>query len=63
MTSGLTTLLNQLKRVLLGVLALIIVTPVLGWTYQTLVEMRDDRRYPPPGNLVDVDGHRMHIFC
>jgi pimeloyl-ACP methyl ester carboxylesterase len=52
-----------MKRKLLGLFALLIVTPVLGWTYQTLMEMRDDRRYPPPGKLVDVDGHRMHIFC
>ncbi len=52
-----------MKRVLLGIFALIVVTPLLGWTYQVLMEMRDDRRFPAPGKLVDVDGHRMHIYC
>jgi hypothetical protein len=23
----------------------------------------DARRYPPPGQLVDVSGHRLHLHC
>jgi pimeloyl-ACP methyl ester carboxylesterase len=23
----------------------------------------DDRRFPPPGQLIDVGGHRLHIYC
>lgn len=34
-----------------------------GASYQAVMEARDNRRYPPPGRLVDVDGHRMHLFC
>jgi len=51
------------KRILLGLAALVLAAPLLGWTYQTAMEARDDRRYPAPGRFVDVDGHRMHIFC
>ena len=51
------------KRILLGLVALVLAAPLLGWTYQTAMEARDDRRYPAPGRFVDVDGHRMHIFC
>jgi pimeloyl-ACP methyl ester carboxylesterase len=29
--------------------------------YQEAAEARDRRRYPPPGDLVDVGGHRLHI--
>ncbi len=32
-------------------------------TYQAAGEARDRRRYPPPGCLVDVGGHRLHIRC
>ena len=30
---------------------------------QALAEARDRRKYPPPGRLVDVDGHRLHLQC
>src|SRR3989454_1075347 len=26
-------------------------------------DTRDFRRYPPPGRLVNVGGHRLHIYC
>jgi pimeloyl-ACP methyl ester carboxylesterase len=29
--------------------------------YQEVAEARDRRRYPPPGRLVNVGGHRLHI--
>jgi pimeloyl-ACP methyl ester carboxylesterase len=51
-------------RKILAVLAALIVTaPVAGSIYQAAMEARDDRRLTPPGKLVDVDGHRMHVFC
>ena len=54
----------QIIRRLLTILMLsMAVAPLAGWIYQTAMEARDDARYPPPGKLVDVDGHRMHIFC
>jgi pimeloyl-ACP methyl ester carboxylesterase len=28
---------------------------------QQALTIRDRRRYPPPGRLVDVDGHQMHL--
>ncbi len=37
--------------------------PLLGWVYQNGMEARDDRRFPPQGQMIDVDGHRMHLFC
>jgi pimeloyl-ACP methyl ester carboxylesterase len=30
-------------------------------TYEKTAEARDRRKYPPPGRLVDVGGHRLHI--
>jgi pimeloyl-ACP methyl ester carboxylesterase len=34
-----------------------------GGGYQTIQESRDRRLYAPPGQLVDVGGHRLHLHC
>src|SRR5436309_5865293 len=34
-----------------------------GVAYQAVSEARDRRKYPPPGQLIDVDGHRLHLRC
>lgn len=51
------------KRFLYIPIGLVLLGVLSGWIYQTTMEARDDRNYPAPGRLVDVDGHRMHIFC
>jgi pimeloyl-ACP methyl ester carboxylesterase len=43
----------------LAVLALVIV----GVLYQSMGLARDARRFPPPGELLDVGGHRLHVVC
>jgi pimeloyl-ACP methyl ester carboxylesterase len=50
-------------RILLGLLALIIVLAASGATYQAIMAAGDTKRYPPPGQLVDVGGHRLHLYC
>jgi pimeloyl-ACP methyl ester carboxylesterase len=44
-------------------LATIIVLPMLGILYQTLAGAMDARRYPPPGELIEVKGRDMHLYC
>jgi pimeloyl-ACP methyl ester carboxylesterase len=39
------------------------VTGLGSATYQVVSETRDRRRFPPPGQLVDVGGRRLHIRC
>jgi pimeloyl-ACP methyl ester carboxylesterase len=51
------------KRTLLGLAGLIVVAALTGATYQWLATRRDLARHPPPGRLVDVGGHRLHIWC
>src|SRR5262245_4712658 len=36
---------------------------VVGFIYQTIAAARDKRKYPPPGQLIDIDGCRLHINC
>lgn len=35
---------------------------LLGALYQVLGTRRDRRRFPPPGRLVDLDHHRLHLL-
>jgi len=42
---------------LLGSLALLF---GIGAVYQAIVSRREKSRFPPPGRLVDVGGHRLH---
>jgi pimeloyl-ACP methyl ester carboxylesterase len=36
---------------------------VFGYLYEPWAEARDAKAYPPPGQLVDVGGYRLHIHC
>ena len=42
-----------------GLAALIL----LGLAYQAIATQMDQRNYLPPGQLVDVDGYSLHLFC
>ena len=45
------------------IVASIIVLMVVGAIYEALAETADAQAYPPPGQLVDVGGYRLHINC
>jgi pimeloyl-ACP methyl ester carboxylesterase len=36
---------------------------LVGYIYEPFAEATDAKAYPPPGQLVDVGGHRLHINC
>jgi hypothetical protein len=55
--------LFYLKRGLLALCALLVALPILGFGYEMIAAAVDARRFPPPGKLVAVDGHQMHINC
>src|SRR5919109_919215 len=44
-------------------LVLIIGLLLVGAIYESLAEASDTKTYPPPGQLVNVGGHRLHINC
>jgi len=46
-----------------GVLAVFLVLLLAGAIYESLAEKADAQAYPPPGQLVDVGGYRLHINC
>lgn len=36
---------------------------LVGYIYEGIAEAADAKTYPPPGELVDVGGYRLHINC
>lgn len=45
------------------IVVLIIGLALIGPIYERMAEAADAKAYPPPGQLVDVGGHRLHINC
>lgn len=52
-----------LKRSLIRVTLFVLAMGIVGMVYQTAAAEADKRNFPPPGNLIDVDGFKMHIHC
>jgi pimeloyl-ACP methyl ester carboxylesterase len=54
---------DWLKRIVMRLIIIIIVLALAGIIYQTAATESDQRKYPPPGALVNVGGYKMHIYC
>jgi pimeloyl-ACP methyl ester carboxylesterase len=52
-----------LRRIVRGVLLLVLVLAAAGVMYENISEARDRRFNPMPGRLFDVGGYKMHIDC
>ena len=52
-----------LRIIVRCLLILVILLAVAGFLYESISEARDRPFHPMPGQLVDVDGHKMHIYC
>jgi len=56
-------ILNSLKHGLIRLIILTTALAIAGVIYQTAATESDQRKYPPPGVLVNVGGYKMHIYC
>lgn len=45
------------------VVVLVMGLALIGAIYESMAEATDAKAYPPPGQLIDVGGHRLHINC
>lgn len=54
---------RRVGRVIAGLSALLIVAVLSGTGYQAVASSANARSYPPPGELVDVGGHNLHLWC
>ena len=55
--------LRGIGRTLAALVGLIVVLGLVGAVYESAAEATDVRAYPPPGQMVDVGGYRLHINC
>ena len=56
-------ILRIIKRSIIGIVSVVLLLAIAGTVYQTAASEADKRNFPPPGNLIDVDGYKMHIYC
>jgi pimeloyl-ACP methyl ester carboxylesterase len=54
---------HRVRRVLAVVLAAVLALLLAGAAYQAVATAADRRRYPPPGELLDVGGYQLHLYC
>jgi pimeloyl-ACP methyl ester carboxylesterase len=55
--------MRRLGKVLLWLVVVLLVLAVAGAIYQAIATELADRAYPPPGEMVAVGGHSLHINC
>ena len=51
------------RPIILLVLVALLLVMATGALYEAIAVARDARRFPPPGQLVDVGGRRLHLDC
>src|SRR5829696_628005 len=56
-------LIRRIRMLLLGLVVALLVLAVAGAIYQAIATERAERAYPPPGQMVGVGGHSLHINC
>jgi pimeloyl-ACP methyl ester carboxylesterase len=54
---------SRIGRWLLYPVLAVLMIAAIGGGYQTVRESLDAKAYPPPGQLIDVGGHRLHLYC
>jgi pimeloyl-ACP methyl ester carboxylesterase len=50
-------------RWFIGILALVLGLMLIGAIYESAAETADAQAFPPPGQMVDIGGYRLHINC
>ena len=59
----LNTLWKWLRRLTFGLMTLLVLLGLLGVAWQTAASKAEQKNFPPPGQLVEVGGYDLHIYC
>lgn len=55
--------MQWIKKILLGSLLLVLALAGITWAAGMFAKASLARQYPPPGQLVDVGGYKLHLHC
>jgi pimeloyl-ACP methyl ester carboxylesterase len=55
--------IRRIGKALLWLVGVLLALAVAGAIYQAIATELAERAYPPPGEMVDVGGYRLHINC
>lgn len=55
--------MRKLRKFLVGLLLLLLLLVAAGFTYDRIATARDRKKYPYQGQLVDIGGYRIHLYC
>lgn len=54
---------SRIAQSLAGLVVIVALTTLAGVIYQAGASIRDNRNHPAPGELIDVGGHQLHLWC
>ena len=63
MSSTTRRILRWARKALLWLVVALLVLAVIGAIYQAIATELAERAYPPPGEMVDIGDHSLHINC
>lgn len=63
MIDGIVTIKNLHKRRLFQLLTLVLLILAMGILWQHAMNQYEKDKYNPPGQLIEVDSHKMHIYA
>jgi pimeloyl-ACP methyl ester carboxylesterase len=52
-----------IRRALIGACGFVVLVAFAGGVYEWITTRKELAATPPPGRLVDIGGHRLHIWC
>lgn len=50
------------RNLCIGGMVGLLILLATGFVYEKSAEYSDSRKYPPPGSIVEINGHNMHIY-
>ncbi len=62
-TDKLKTILRRVFQTAGVIIIVAILLGGIGRVYQSAAEAKDQQQYPSPGQMVDMDGYRLHLYC
>jgi pimeloyl-ACP methyl ester carboxylesterase len=55
--------IKWISRIIIVAIILPMGLLLVGFIYETIASKTDWERYPPPGELIDIGGYRLHLNC